>query len=380
MKHAMDERTAIRKMGASLRQTFRMAVGTAVCLALVGPSAATAKLGIEHDAVKKSKSGQRIEIQAKIKDKKAGVGEVRAYFKSGYDSRFWFAPMRSNGDQKYLGVLPAPALGAETVEYRIYAVNGADDFVKTQAYTIKIVDDEDALARMQQKEPTDVDIDLDRIEQMRDLARRGGEPNPSTRVEVRNDVPGSNSPSQLPGFQDYIVMADATPAAAGAGLGAAGTVQAGGGFLSPKVLLGGLGGLAVVKFALDESDDEEAHHDEGCCSSSSSSQAATVGSYSNFSHTGGGRPEQVAVDVGKAAGHFFFDYDTQSARVQIRIVHEGRTLFDSGCTATSGNSRRRVDLSGSGSRIAVDVRPNCSGDTSGQRARWSFTVSWPNSQ
>lgn len=229
-------------------------------LALVPGTPLSAKVKIEHDPVKKSKSGHRIEIDAKIVDKKSNIKDARAYFKSGHDNRFWFAPMQPSGGQGYLGILPAPALGADTVQYRIYAVNGADDFVKTQLYSIEIEDDEEALERLEQKEPTEVEIDLDQIEQAYDLATQGGEPDPSSQVEVRNDVPGSENPSQITGFQDYIVLAEAPPAAAGAGLAGATVVSASGGGLGAGAItgitLGGLAGVAVAVEAADSSDDD----------------------------------------------------------------------------------------------------------------------------
>jgi hypothetical protein len=163
------------------------------------------------------------------------------------------------GDGRYVGILPAPALGAETVQYLIYAVSSAGDFVKTAVYTIRIDDDERALARAEARQPTDVEIDLDRIEQARDLARRAGEPDPSTRVEVRNDVPGSTEPTSLPGFDDYIVMADAAPAAAGAGLAGAAVAKGAGGIGVGKVVGGALllGGVAVAADQYAAEEDEE---------------------------------------------------------------------------------------------------------------------------
>jgi hypothetical protein len=249
--------TTGHRLGHS-RASAARAAAAALALALLASSALVAAVKIEHDPVEKSKSGHRIELEAKIQDKAVGVREARAYFKSGHDTRFWFAPLRPVGD-KHVGILPAPALGAKTVEYRIYAVNGLQDFVKTQIYKIQIKDDEEALARMEAKEPTNVEIDLDQIEQMRDLARQGGEPDPSTQVEVRNDVPGSEMPSSIPGFQDYIVLAEASPAAAGAGLAGAATVKAGGAGIGAGAVVGTtlvLGGLAAGATALDSSDDE----------------------------------------------------------------------------------------------------------------------------
>lgn len=335
-------------------------------LLLLVSSVAMAKVGIDHDPIKKSKSGKRIAVEAKIKDKKAGIGEVRAYFKSGYDTRFWFAPMRPAGGERWVGILPAPALGADTVEYRIYAVNGVDDFVKTELYTVKIKDDEDALARMQQKEPTDIEIDLDRIEQARDLARSATEPDPSRRVEVRNDVPGSNNPAQLTGFQDYVVMAEATPAAAGAGLAAATTVSAGGGGLlggvAGKALLGTavLGGVAVAAGSSSSDDDD------------SGGSATRVVPCNNLTTQGGDTAETVAVELGRSTGHFRFRYETFSQEDRITISQDGRQLFTTGCVGESRNVR--VNFSGSSSRVLVRVEPNCMG---GSGTQWEFTVNCP---
>jgi hypothetical protein len=244
-----------------LRRTGR-AVPTrlGLLLLLLAPAAPlSAAVEIDHDPVKRAESGQRIAIRAEIDAGREAVREARAYFKSGHDTRFWFAPMRPAGRGEYLAILPAPALGAGTVDYQIYAVAGAREFVKSEVFSIRIDDDEEALARAQAREPTDVEIDLDRIEQFRDLAERAGEPDAAKRVEVRNDVAGSANPSSLPGFADYIVMAYAPAAAGGAGLAGAGAAESAGGFGFGKLLVGAaaVGGLAVAADQYASDDDEE---------------------------------------------------------------------------------------------------------------------------
>lgn len=229
-----------------------------LALSLLPVATLSAKVKIDHDPVESSRSGRRIAIAAEVADRGAAIREARAYFRAESDTRFWFAPMRPQGDDRFLGILPAPALGAGKVHYRIYAVNSAGEFVKTELFTIRIEDDREALRRAEAREPTDVEIDLDRIEQLRDLARRAGEPDPATRVEVRNDVPGSQQPTSLTGFADYVVLADAVPAAAGAGLAGAATVKAGGGVGAGKVVGGALllGGLAFAATEYSSEDDE----------------------------------------------------------------------------------------------------------------------------
>lgn len=321
---------------------------------------------IEHDPVKKAKSGHRIELEAQIKDKAAGVRDARAYFKSGYDTRYWYAPMRPVGD-KYVGILPAPALGAGTVEYRIYAVNGVQDFVKTQTYVIQIKDDEKALARMEAKEPTNVEIDLDQIEQMRDLAREAGEPDPSSQVEVRNDVPGSEMPTNLVGFQDYIVMAEAAPAAAGAGLAGAATVTASGAGIGAGAILGTTLALGGVAAAAGAADSGGGNGDSGGGTGGPSAVACN-----NQAEAGNDNPVTIDVELGRRSGTFNFQYETYSQPDRMRVIYQGSTLFDTGCVGANGN--RAISYSGTNTHITVDVIPNCNGGTG---TSWNFTVFCP---
>lgn len=234
-----------------------LSIATAVMF-LVGPQVARATVEIDHDPVKKARSGQRIVLEAELEVRGGRIREARAYFKSGHDTRFWFAPMRAQGGDQHTAVLPAAALGAESVDYRIYAVSTTGDFVKTELFTIRIEDDEKALARAEARQPTDIEIDLDRIEQLRDLAEAGGEPDPTRRVEVRSDSTGSQTPEKLVGFDDYIVYASAAPAASGAGLAGAATVEVSKGGSFGKVLAGAavLGGVAVAASESASDDDD----------------------------------------------------------------------------------------------------------------------------
>jgi hypothetical protein len=348
------------------RASAARAAAVALTLVLLAGPALLAAVKIEHDPVEKSKSGHRIELEAEIKDKAAGVHEARAYFKSGHDTRFWFAPMRPVGG-KHVGILPAPALGAETVEYRIYAVNGVQDFVKTQTYVIQIKDDEKALARMEAKEPTNVEIDLDQIEQMRDLAREAGEPDPSSQVEVRNDVPGSEMPTNLVGFQDYIVMAEAVPAAAGAGLAGAATVTASGAGIGAGAILGTTLALGGVAAAVGEADSGDDGGGDGGGTGGPGAIACN-----NQEEAGSDNPVTIDVELGQRSGTFTFQYQMFTQRDRMRVIYQGATLFDTGCV--SGSASRMVSYNGSNTHITVDVIPNCNG---GSGTLWEFTVLCP---
>ena len=170
-------------------------------VALVFP--AWAEVKIDHDPLDKVKSNRRLALEAEVRVKgkdQAGVRDVRAYFKP--DARYYFVPMRPQGDDKFKGVLPAMALGAGTFEYFLLARTGDDQIVKTAVFPVKVKDDKKALARMQSKPPTDIKIDVDQLEQVKrtvdssrqvsasdraNVARQGGEPNPDSRVEVRSE-------------------------------------------------------------------------------------------------------------------------------------------------------------------------------------------------
>ncbi len=346
----------------------RSVSGLLVMLLLLVSTVVFAGVKIDHKHIKKSKSGQRIEVAAKILDKQNGIKEVRAYFKSGYDTRFWFAPMRASGDG-FVGVLPAPALGATSIQYRIYAVSGNGEFVKTELFSIKIEDDEDALARLEAKEPTSVEIDLDEIEQIRDLARRGGEPQPSQRVEVRNDVPGSQTPSNIVGFNDYIVVANSAPAAAGAGLAAATAIGAGGG-LGAGAVIGGVAALGGVAVAAGASGGDDHHSD-----TAPPVVADRTVQCNNTTQQGAEIAERVAVELGVRSGSFGFRYETFTFPDRMRVEYEGRTLFDTGCVGTNGERSRTISFSGSSSQVVIDVAPNCDGRN--RSTGWNFTVVCP---
>ncbi len=236
---------------------------------------AAGELKIKHKPVKKAKSNSRIEVVTSVIASEGEVGDVRAYFKADTEERFFYVPMNEL-EEKFIGVLPAPAVGVGGVEYMIYAVGPDKQFVKTQRFTIAIKDDEDALERMEQKEPTDIEINFDRIEQIRDLARRGGQPDISHRVDVRTELTGTTQPTQIPGFNDYIALGQGTPAAAGAGLAAATTVSASAG-VGATTVIAGVAGAALTGTALASSSETHSDFSGG----TTTTQSSLVGTWSD---------------------------------------------------------------------------------------------------
>jgi hypothetical protein len=87
---------------------------------------------------------------------------------------------------------------------------------------------------------------------------------------------------------------------------------------------------------------------------------------------GGNAPETRTIEMGKSAGSFLFEYDTFTVPDEMIVTYEGRTLYDTGCIGASGSVI--LAYAGSSTKIVVQVKPNCAGDTS---TGWTFTVSCP---
>lgn len=232
----------------------------ALCISCSLSTPGFADVQIKHKPVKKAASSNRVLISASISADDGPIKDVRAYFKAETEERFYYVPMVED-EATYSGVLPAPAVGVGSVDYMIYAVGPNKQFVKTNRYNIKITDDEDALVRLQAKEPANLEINFDRLGELRDFARRAGQPDINTRVDVRTEVPGGSGPTNIPGFSDYIALGPGTPAAAGAGLASVATISTTAG-LSTTALLGtaaAIGGAGALVSGGGGSDDSFAN-------------------------------------------------------------------------------------------------------------------------
>ncbi len=96
---------------------------------------------IVHKPAKAFVSGQRIALEAEVKDP-TGADVVRVYFKSVQATDYHFVAMANVGGNDYAGTLPAPAKGAGSIDYLILVKNGANQVVKSQTFRVDVKDSE----------------------------------------------------------------------------------------------------------------------------------------------------------------------------------------------------------------------------------------------
>ncbi len=197
--------------------------------------AVDAKVKITHKAEKKVPSGERIALSVGIKDKEHAIELVRTYFKAKEGSKFYFVAMRPANGNTYAGLLPAPAFGAQSVEY--FFLVKTDSVVKSQNFIVEVEDDDEALARLQEQPPRDIQTPFDEIEQFTGKLR-STEPSEASRVQVFS--PASSMPAGIKGFDDYISL---TRVSGGAVLGAASTT-------STVAASSGIGAAGIAGIAL----------------------------------------------------------------------------------------------------------------------------------
>jgi len=87
---------------------------------------------------------------------------------------------------------------------------------------------------------------------------------------------------------------------------------------------------------------------------------------------GGNTPETRIIEMGKSSGTFSFGYNTFTIPDEMIVTYEGKVLFDTGCVGQSDVVT--LSYAGVSTKISVQVKPNCQGDTS---TGWEFTVGCP---
>lgn len=89
----------------------------ALLLVLCGTNTALAQLSssLEHEALRSVRSGERIHIATEFASQ-SSIDSVRVYFRAATEVPFAFVPMEADG-ASFLGVLPALARDAETLQY-----------------------------------------------------------------------------------------------------------------------------------------------------------------------------------------------------------------------------------------------------------------------
>lgn len=124
---------------------------------------------IVHKAIARAEAGKRVTVYAEIADQK-GVDVVRAYFKARDAADYSFVVLSKteqlqglatkSGRQSYTGILPAPADDAKGFEYLILVKNKANIVVKSQTYSVTLVD---GISDLEEKEPIQVYTELSQV-------------------------------------------------------------------------------------------------------------------------------------------------------------------------------------------------------------------------
>ena len=145
-----------------------------LCLPGTPVLAAEANTKITHKPLDSVPAGQRITLEAKVKDP-AGVAVVRAYFKAAEGADFHFVPMTGKG-QRYRAILPAPAAEAGSLDYLILVKNAADQVVKSQTFRATVEASDEPAAATAPEDPLQVYTEL------------------------------AEAPAEIPGFTDNLVI------------------------------------------------------------------------------------------------------------------------------------------------------------------------------
>ncbi len=244
-----------------LRLTSRI-MAVILSLALIAPAnviiaadeSVTTK--ITHKPDKTYYPGFRIRVTGEINDE-AGVDIARCYFKAKDETEYLFVDMMPLEKSTYEGVLPAPWLGSEAVNYFLLVVNKNKKVVKTQTFEIKEEDTEEAVEWEEAKNTAQSEDKLDRVrKQLRKKLREVYDDkiddfqrfDDEGHLAVRTDA--VQAPVQATGFSDKIIIT-AVDSSARFGLLPAATVTAATGGISTAVILGGLavaaaGGVAAA--------------------------------------------------------------------------------------------------------------------------------------
>jgi len=357
---------------------------------------------IKHKPPKKDYiPGFRIQLDAKIKDK-VGLLASRCYFKAKKDKVFTFINMNHIGGKQYRGILPAPWVNSEFIEYMFVTVNKAKQVTRTQVFKIKESETKEAAQWKDASEVKEVRVDkaqevAEDYEALRKAIRKHHRKDrPNYQIESENTMTvmtevdeslvsfngfyDSITLSRVPAAASYGVLTDgiytpgqvaaaggAASASSATGATAAGAIEASTGLSTAAIVGIGVGAAAVIGggaaagIALannNNNDDDEAPAGTTPCN-----EQTTAGSNS---------PETHSIYLGQTSGSFIFEYDTYSVPDRIQVIYEGRVLFDTGCVGK--NESVSISFSGHSDVITIKVTPNCNGTTS---TGWEFTVHCP---
>lgn len=121
-------------------------------------AAAKATTQVKHKPPGYYLPGFRIILEAEIKDE-AGVQVARCYFKTKKEQNFVFTDMAPKGNPTYQATLPAPWVNSESIDYVFVAVNEDKKVVRTQVFSIKEKETEQAAAWREAGEVQELRLD-----------------------------------------------------------------------------------------------------------------------------------------------------------------------------------------------------------------------------
>lgn len=342
------------------RRVIAIVAAVVTTLGLV-PAAAFADPTIDHDPVQCIVAGSYPEFIANFSPS-AEVASARLYFKASDTPDWYWVPFNTESAGGWKAVLPKPSPSLRQIDYYLSVFdpqnrpsngNQYHPVVSTRTYC-----ENQALTVAQP-------VDLEGIELAVGLVRVAQQVIPSgffsegiaTTILADGTAVATSTAAQ----------ASSTAAAGGTSSsvapGAAGsTAAAGGGLSTTAWVLGGVALAGGAAYAVSESqkDDSGGSSDSGALPCNQQTQS------------GGDTPVSLAVNLGKRSGTFGFLWQMQSVRDQMRVVYEGRQLFDTGCVSGSGS--RSLSFSGSSRTVTINVQPNCAG---GSNTYWEFTVTCP---
>jgi hypothetical protein len=120
-------------------------------------------MSFTHSAPKHVQPGKRIIISSKITDP-SGLKLARCYFRADAEADYVFVPMEAGAKNTFKAVLPAVSDNAQTVQYRLLAVNNTGQIAKTNEFSVAVKSVKGPLPKWQQAErgePIHVGIEVE---------------------------------------------------------------------------------------------------------------------------------------------------------------------------------------------------------------------------
>lgn len=112
----------------------------------------------------------------------------------------------------------------------------------------------------------------------------------------------------------------------------------------------------------------------GSNDSSNNGPVAQQASCNDTNEAGSNQPERYTIDVGGDQGEITFSWTMFTIKDQMSVSGAG-VSFSTGCV--SGSKSVTLNKTGAGSRITVDIGPNCDPSQKGRNTQWNFSVSCP---